>query len=257
MRSEEHPTRDALIVWCVFILLNIAINGTIPFVLGNDLRGWSTSRVQTLLFGLVQYGIMFTVVPLILIKGWETVRQPMFLIPLCVAVIAITFALVYRGVMAIAVFMLIYLHWRFDLSEFGIRSRGWKGDALAALLVGLLYASPSLMAVSSPSFDFVGALTAWADRAFANPASTVENLFYFGFLTERLSQKTGRWLTLFLIGAMYAAHEMTNPEYWYGGMNFPLVFVGVAVFAMIYLWRRSVIVIWLGDGLGRFLSKLF
>jgi hypothetical protein len=75
---------------------------------------------------------------------------------------------------------------------------------LAAIIVGLLYASPSLMAVSSPSFDFRGALAAWLDRSFANSASTVENLFYFGFLTERLSHKAGRWLTPLLIGAMYA-----------------------------------------------------
>ena len=37
--------------------------------------------------------------------------------------------------------------------------------------------------------------------------------------------------------------------------TFTLVFIGVAVFAMIYLWRRSVIAIWLGDGLGRFLNN--
>ncbi|HSF80650.1 MAG TPA: hypothetical protein VLA49_05430 [Anaerolineales bacterium] len=50
---------------------------------------------------------------------------------------------------------------------------------------------------------------------------------------------------------------MTNLEYWYEGLFFPLIFVGVTLFALIYLWRRSVIVIWLGDGLGRFLSALF
>jgi hypothetical protein len=94
-------------------------------------------------------------------------------------------------------------------------------------------------------------------RLFANPASTVENLFYFGFLTERLSLKAGRWLTPLLIGLMYTAHEMTNPEYWYEDMNFLLPFVGVAIFAFIYLWRRSVVAIWLGDGLYRFVSNLF
>jgi Na+-transporting NADH:ubiquinone oxidoreductase subunit NqrB len=95
------------------------------------------------------------------------------------------------------------------------------------------------------------------DRLFANPASTVENLFYFGFLTERLSLKTGRWLTPLLVGLMYMAHEMTNPEYWYESMNFILPFVGVAIFAAIYLWRRSAVVIWLGDGLYRFVGNLF
>jgi len=257
MKTQFDPARQALIVWIIFFALNILINGTIPFALGADMHAWKDSPASNILFGFVQYGVMFTVVPLILIKGWETVRQPAFLVPLCVALAAITFALAYRGVMAIAILVLVYLHWHFDLSEYGIRSRDWKGDVLAALIVGLLYASPSLMAVSSPSLDFGDAFRSWIDRSFANPASTVENLFYFGFLTERLSQKTGRWLTPLLIGTMYVVHEMTNPEYWYEGMNFILVFIGVTLTASIYLWRRNVVVIWLGDGLGRFIGKLF
>jgi hypothetical protein len=40
-------------------------------------------------------------------------------------------------------------------------------------------------------------------------------------------------------------------------MNFALVLVGVTLYAFIYLWRRSVIPIWLGHGLGRFIGKLF
>lgn len=91
---------------------------------------------------------------------------------------------------------------------------------------------------------------------FANPASSVENLFYFGFLTERLSHKTGKWLTPLLIGLMYTAHEMTNPEYWYEGMKFTMVFVTATVAAYFYIWRRSVVVVWLGDGLARFARAL-
>jgi hypothetical protein len=60
-----------------------------------------------------------------------------------------------------------------------------------------------------------------------------------------------------LIGLMYTAHEMSNPEYWYGGMNFVLIFVGVTIWAAIYLWRRGVVAIWLGDGLYRFAGMLF
>ena len=56
---------------------------------------------------------------------------------------------------------------------------------------------------------------------------------------------------------MYAALEMSNPEYWYGGMAFGFVFVGVAIWAALYLWRRSAVVIWLGDGLYRFVLGLF
>ena len=163
----------------------------------------------------------------------------------------------FRPTAALAVIILIYLHWRFDLSKLGIQSFGWKGDIIAILLFGLIYLAPSLLKSnpipSSPGNAFLASL----DRLFLNPASTTEYLFYFGFLTERLSHKTGRWMTPFIIAAMYTAHEMSNPEYWYEGLKFPLVFVGVALTASIYLWRRSIVVIWLGDGLGRFVSRLF
>jgi hypothetical protein len=49
-------------------------------------------------------------------------------------------------------------------------------------------------------------------RMFGNPASTVENLFYFGFLTERVSKQLNRYVVPFLIGAMYTLHEMTIPS---------------------------------------------
>jgi hypothetical protein len=55
---------------------------------------------------------------------------------------------------------------------------------------------------------------------------------------------------------MYTAHEMTNPEYWYEGVFFPMIFVGVALFTALYLWRRNIVAAWLGDGLGRFVSNL-
>lgn len=120
----------------------------------------------------------------------------------------------------------------------------------------------SLWAGSNPhSLDyqdlFASALATGIDRFIFNPASTVENLFYFGFLAERLRVKLGRFWTPVLIGTMYGFHEMTNTEYWYEGRFFPLIFIGVAVFTAIYLWRRNVIAIWVGDGLGKFISRLF
>jgi hypothetical protein len=93
-------------------------------------------------------------------------------------------------------------------------------------------------------------------RWFANPASTVENLFYFGFITERFSYRLGRWKTPVLIGALYTLHEMSNPEYWYEGLSFSIVFIGVTLTAAIYLWRNSFIVTWVGDGLGRLLARI-
>jgi hypothetical protein len=249
--------RQALYLWGVFIILAIIINGTIPFILGFDLRTWTYSPLKDVAFNLIIYSGLFLVVPVILTKGWATVRRPAFLLPLIIAVLAMTLRTFFRPTAALAVVILIYLHWRFDLSRLGFRSYGWKSDIIAILLFGLIYLAPSLLRTnlipSTPGSAFLASL----DRLFLNPASTTENLFYFGFLTERLYHKTGKWMTPLMISTMYMAHEMTNPEYWYEGLQFLLVYVGVALTASMYLWRRSIVVIWLGDGLGRFVSRLF
>ncbi len=255
--SIAHRSRQALLVWCIFFFLVVILNGTLPFVLGVDLHAWTQSTVKSVLFAFVVYSVLFLAVPLILIKGWMTVRQPAFLLPLCLAMLAITLGHFFRGAVPISIVVLAYLHWRFDLSDYGIRSRGWKGDLLAILFMGLLGFAPVLMRSSSHSFSLGPAFLTALDRWFANPAASVENLFYFGFLAERLSYRTGAWLTPLLIGLMYTAHEMSNPEYWYGGVNFALIFVGVTIWAAVYLWRRSVVAIWLGDGLYRFAAALF
>jgi len=253
----QRQSMQALYLWGVFIVLAVIINGTLPFILGFDLHTWTYSPLKDVVFNLIVYGGLFLVVPLVLTKGWATVRQPAFFLPLIMAVLAMTLRTFFRPTAVLAVILLIYLHWRFDLSRLGIQSFGWKGDIIAILLFGLIYLAPSLLKSnpipSSPGNAFLASL----DRLFLNPASTTEYLFYFGFLTERLSHKTGRWMTPFIIAAMYTAHEMSNPEYWYEGLEFPLVFVGVALTASIYLWRQSIVVIWLGDGLGRFVSRLF
>ena len=252
-----YRSRQALLVWCIFFVLAVILNGTLLFVFGVDLHSWTQSTVKSVLFALVVYAVLFLAVPLVLIKGWQTVRQPAFLVPLCLAMAAITLGHFFRGVVIISIVVLAYLHWRFDLSDYGIRSKGWKGDLLAIVVMGVLGFVPGLLRSSAHSFSVGPAFLTALDRLFANPASSVENLFYFGFLTERLSYRTGRWLTPLLIGLMYTAHEMSNPEYWYGGVNFVLIFVGVTIWATVYLWRRSVVAIWLGDGLYRFAGTLF
>jgi hypothetical protein len=251
------PTAQAVFLWSVFFVTSVIINGTIPFALGVDLRTWSASPVKFMLSAFFIYALLFLVVPLILIKGWNIVPQPSFLLPLALAVAALTLWHSLRGIALVAVIVLAYLHRRFDLSAYGIRWRGWKENVFAILIIGSLGLVTLFFRSRPLEFAPASALMVMLDRLFANPASTVENLFYFGFLTERLSLKTGRWLTPLLVGLMYMAHEMTNPEYWYAGMNFILPFVGVAIFAAIYLWRRSVVVIWLGDGLYRFVGNLF
>ncbi len=250
-------SKQAILLWCIFIVLAVLLNGTIPFMMGTDLHAWTSSALKSILISFVFYAVLFLAVPLIIIKGWDTVRQPAFLYPLLLAMLAITAWHFFHWATIIVVIVLAYLHQRFDLSDIGIRSRGWKGDLLAILIIGLLGFVPLLMSSSMHLLSFGKAFVAALNRLFANPASTVENLFYFGFLTEQLSHKTGKWITPILIGLMYTAHEMSNPEYWYGGVNFVLIFVGVAIWASIYLWRRSAVVIWLGDGLYRFVGNLF
>jgi len=256
-KDSDRRAKEALALWSVFIVVNVVINGTIPFILGADLRGWTGSPIKDVTFNLVTYSGLFLVAPLILTKGWGTVRQPAFLVPLLVAVLAMTLRTFVRPVAALAVVMLAYLHWRFNLSELGFRSRGWRRDITAILLIGLLTLVPRLLQSRPISFAPVQALLAGLDRLFANPATTTEYLFYLGFVAERLAPRTGKWLTPVLIGLMYTAHEMTNPEYWYEGMSFVLTFVGVVLITAIYLWRRNVIAIWLGDGIGRLVSRLF
>jgi hypothetical protein len=250
-------SRQALLLWSIFLALVVIFNGTIPFALGVDLHAWTGSTVKSVLFAFVFYAVLFLAVPLVLIKGWKTVRQPSFLYPLYLAMVAISLWQFLPGAAAFAILILAYLHRRFDLSDYGIKSRGWKGDLLAILIMGLLGFFPMLLRPLPHLFSLGAALQAIMSRLFTNPASSVENLFYFGFLTERLSYRTGKWLTPLLIGLLYTAHEMSNPEYWYGGMNFILIFAGITIWASIYLWRRGVIAIWLGDGLYRFAGKLF
>lgn len=250
-------SKQAIFLWFIFILLAILFNGTIPFLLGADLHTWTTSVTKSIFFAFLFYAVLFLAVPLILLKGWSLVRQPAFLYPLILAMLAITVWHFFHWATVIVIFVLAYLHQRFDLSDIGIRSRGWKGDLFAILFMGMLGFVPLLMSSSIHSLSFGKAFVAALNRLFANPASSVENLFYFGFLTEQLSHKTGKWLTPILIGLMYAAHEMSNPEYWYVRMNFALIFAGVSLWAAIYLWRRSAVVIWLGDGLYRFIGSLF
>ena len=247
-----------LSVWGLFIVLNIIINGTIPFVLGADLHDWTYSITKNILFSVLLYYGVFLVIPLILTKGWQTVRQPVSLVALAIILLGVTlwgFNIRYGADVVVPI--LVYLHWRYDLSDLGFRSHGIKGDIVAVLVLGLLPFVLIFFGAWPPSFTPGKALSAGLDRLFANPASTLEYLFYFGFLAERLSHKAGRGVTSLLIALMYTFHEMSNPEYWYEGMSITFTFIGMALLTMIYLWRRNIVAIWLGDGWSRFVLRLF
>ena len=62
-------SRQALILWGIFIALVVLFNGTIPFLLGVDLHAWTGSPIKSVLFAFVFYAVLFFAVPLILIKG--------------------------------------------------------------------------------------------------------------------------------------------------------------------------------------------
>ncbi|OGO33299.1 MAG: hypothetical protein A2Z16_11450 [Chloroflexi bacterium RBG_16_54_18] len=255
--SPEQRLRQAIIAWGVFILVAVLINGTIPFVLGYDLHAWSNSIVKVVLFSLLIYAGLFLVVPVVITKGWPIVHQPAFWGAVLVATLGIVLWWpVNRFTAGVVVLVLAFLHWRFDLSELGFRSYSVKADLSDVLLMGILSFLPVLIRGLPANLRLATAFQASMERLFGNPASTVENLFYFGFLAESLARKTGRWLTPVLIGGLYTLHEMSNPEYWYSHLEFGLVFVGITLTTAIYLWRRSVVVVWLGDGLSRFITRL-
>lgn len=251
----SRPVRQALWLWLIFFACLVLLNGTIPFLLGFDLHAWTVSPVKKFLLYLLVYAGLCFCAPLILVKGWALVRQPGFTLPCLAAIAAITLWSTLRGIAAVAVVVYVYLHWRYDLSPLGFRTRHWKGDLVVLLGIGLVILLAVLFQPRTVPYPWDQSVLGVLDRMFANPASTVENVFYFGFLTERLVEKTGRWLTPPLIAGMYTLHEMSNPEYWYGGMAFGFTFVGIGLVAALYVWRRSMPVIWIGDGLTRFLFR--
>lgn len=255
--ESASPTRLALqafFVWLGYMVVNVLHHGTVPFVLGADLSEWVYSPEHLLLTGFLVYGMIFLVVPLILVKGWPTVRKPAFLIPLLLAVAAATLWSTLRGIGVVILVVLLYLHWRYDLSELGIRSSGWRGDVVATLLVAGLYLLPRFFRPVE-GFDILAGLSEGAFRLFGNPATSAEYFFYFGFLATRFSKPLRPVATAIVIGLMYMLHEMTNPEYWYEEMLFGLTAIGVSVACGIYLWRRALPPIWFGDGLARIVAR--
>ena len=249
--------RQAVFVWIGFFVATVTLNLLIPFAFRFDLRAWTYSTLKGLLLFSVNYAGFFLVIPLLLTKGWHIVRKPAFLVPLAAAAVSVVLWYPLHYIATVAIIVYVYLHYRFDLSELGFRSKGWSKDLLGVALIGLL---GLLQAVATTTLGQIAILSAFLSttfRMFANPASTFENLFYFGFVTERLGNRFNRYLVPFLVGAMYTAHEISNPEYWYEGYSFVFILIGVTAMAAVYLWRRNIVVQWLGDGLSWFFSRLF
>ena len=175
--DTNRQARQALLLWLAFIVVSIILNATIPFVLGIDVHAWTESVAKSVFSGLLIYGGFFLVAPLTIVKGWSTVRQPGFLLPLLLAVIAAGLWNIFRGIGVVIIVVLAYLHWRYDLSELGFRSSGWRGDAVAVLLIATLYMVPQLLRPIAESPDLLGGLQAGLFRLLANPATSAEYFF--------------------------------------------------------------------------------
>jgi len=257
--EEYTPTqvRNALLLWVCFFVILVLINGTIPFILGADLLSWTSSLTKHVLISGVLYAGLFFLGSLALAKAWEQVKQPQFLGPVIIGAAGITLSAFVQEIAVIAVIVYAYLALRYRLPELGFKSRGLRGDVVAVVLFGAFSFLAVLMRIGLSTFTPEDATMAMVYRLFFNPASTAENVFYFGFLTERMSQCTGKWGTPFLIAGMYTVHEMSNPEYWYEGIGFVLIFIEILFAAIVYLWRRNIVVNWLGDGFSRFVLTLF
>lgn len=256
LSAPAQRAREALVVWALFFVVFALIDGTIPFLLGADLRWWSTSVPKRVLIGVLVYGAMFLVVPALLsVKRREWGPDLVLLLVLAIVGLALQSAVRPAGVVAIVA--IVCLHARYDLRGLGMRSRGWRLDLAAIALLAVLAFHLDSLGRDTDVPAIGGAFTAALDRLLFNPASTVENLFYFGFLTERLSRWIGVWVTPLVVGLLYLAHELSNPEYWYASFDFGLAFVGAVTLAALYLLRRNVVVVWLADGACRFASRVF
>jgi len=257
MIGTPGSARQVLWLWVTFFCVAVVLNGTLPFVAGSDLHEWTYSRAKDVLFGLVVYGGLFMAGPVLLVKDRAVVRRPGFWVPLVLGVAALGARAVFRPSALIALLVLGYLHLRYDLSSLGVRFPSRARDLAAVTFLALLPLTVRGLPPPPWSWDPSTAMRAGLDRLLLNPASTTETLFYFGLLAERLDPWAGRWGTPVLIGALYTAHEMSNPEYWYEGMNFAIAFVGVALTTVVYLWSRNSVAIWLSSGLARFVTRLW
>ncbi len=243
-------------MWALFFALFALINGTIPFLLGEDLRSWSTSVPKRVLVHTLVSGVMFLVVPVVFVLG-RRARSADLALLLAFSTIGLALQPAARATGIVVIVAIVCLHARYDLSALGIRSRGWRVDLAAIGALAVLSFALTALQRDSDVPAVGGALQASLDRLLFNPSSTVENLFYFGFLAERLSRWLGGWVTPPVVGLLYMTHELSNPEYWYGGLDFGLTFVGATVLAVLYLARRNVVAVWLADGACRFASRLF
>ncbi len=116
-QERKSKARQALLVWILFFAATISINLLIPTALGISLNNWSSSTAQTLLLSSIGYAGFFTIVPLLLTKGWNNMKKPSFLIPMAIAAASVVFWNQIHYIAATVIAVYVYLHLKFDLSD--------------------------------------------------------------------------------------------------------------------------------------------
>ena len=149
---------------------------------------------------------------------------------------------------AMAAILLAYIMLveRRPLSSVNLRFPTWKNLGLGAVGglvmvagIALLYIEvlPALgTAASANQLDTVRALPLWFRLAIVLRAAFFEEIFYRGFVIERLTELTGlRWLAAAI---SLAAFTYAHVDYW-GWAHVLIAGFGGCILTGLYLWRRD------------------
>lgn len=252
--ESEH--KFIILIWFVFIFLAIIFNRTIQFIFGFDVKNWTYSTLKSLLFNIFIYGIVFYIIPI-----FYTNRKNLkwnWLIYICsfLSILGLGLSIYSRWFNILLYISVVILIIKGYLTNLGFeRIKFWE-FILLTIFYGILYLIPVLVTRSNQNLTINDAISSLIDRMFLNPASTVEFIFYFGFIGKRLSLMLGKIITPIALGLMYTIHEISNPEYWFENINFIFIPFGIAIFSYIFLWKKNLIPIWIADGIGRFIAKV-
>jgi hypothetical protein len=86
---DEKRASQTIIVWILFFAATVPINLLMPVILGINMHDWTYSNAKGLVLFSINYAGFFLILPLILTKGWNTVKKPSFLIPMVAAAVSV------------------------------------------------------------------------------------------------------------------------------------------------------------------------
>ncbi len=257
MKFLASESKFVLIMWFIFIILLVIMNKTIYFIFGIDVKDWTNSKIKSLLINVIIYGFVFFIIPILYVKKNDIKGNWILISCLLCGLLGLflsTYSKWFNLLLFISVFILLL---RGDLYNLGFEKiKIWEYIIMSIIYI-LLYSIPSLFSWGNSNNNLNNTIISVIDRMFLNPASTVEYIFYYGFLGKRLILILGKILTPIILGLMYVLHEMSNPEYWYENVNFLFIFIGVSIVSVLFFWKKNLIPVWIGDGIGRFIIRIF